>query len=370
LSQSKSKMSDFKLSVIIPVYNQDNFLRGCLNSVVAQTLRGIEVIIVDDGSTDQSLHIAREFEERYSHFVVIAQKNMGRSAARNRGIDRACGEYIAFLDSDDFIDPDMYNQLFQLAVTENADLVKCGAIPFEDQTRKIIGIRRDFNTFTEITSNEELIKLYLNKEIDRVVWNGIYHRSLFKELRFPDHTNYEDQYVTPNVLANSSKSLFISQNLYYYRKHPGGFTSTNNVSDQIDKVQALNELYRILRNQKLKEDLGADYTRYFYKNVIGYHNSVIYRDPLTLKKNINSITNLIDTEVFEFILARKDLGLREIPFLKLIKSSHYLYFLIQKMFRIREMIFSREYSLKQKDENRFNSEILNQRYSEMVDKYA
>ena len=363
-------MSGFKLSVIIPVYNQDKFLESCLQSVAAQSLESIEVIIVDDGSTDRSPNIAREYEEKYPHFTVISQKNKGRSAARNTGLDKADGSYIAFLDSDDFVDPKMYEYLFEAAVSADADLVKCGAILFDDQSREFLNIRRDFDSFTEITSHRELLKLYLNKKIDRVVWNGIYRHGLFENLRFPVNTEYEDQYVTPKVIASTNKYLFIDKNLYYYRKHPGAFSHSTRVSDQIDKVQALNELYRILRNQKLLEDLGAEYSRYFNKNVIGYHNQVIYREPLALKKNCYSIANLIDNEAFEFVLRNEHLTEEEKQFLQIMRRSHYLYFLVQKLSRVKDIALRGDALSKVTKEENIDSFQSNERYKKMIKQYA
>ena len=137
-------MSEYNLSVIVPVYNGDKFLKGCLESIASQTLDNIEVIIIDDGSTDDSAAIARSFGERYSHFKVVNQQNSGRSAARNTGLNRARGKYIAFVDADDFIDPLMYEKLFKTAAERQSEEVRCGAVQFDDTSGRIIKHRREF----------------------------------------------------------------------------------------------------------------------------------------------------------------------------------------------------------------------------------
>src|SRR6056297_2118486 len=109
-------MNACNLSVIVPVYNGEKYLKSCLESLAVQTLDNMEVIIIDDGSTDDTTDIARTFEETYRHFRVVRQQNSGRSAARNRGLDMAKGEFIAFVDADDFLDPMMYKKLFSTAV--------------------------------------------------------------------------------------------------------------------------------------------------------------------------------------------------------------------------------------------------------------
>ena len=248
------QMYDYNLTVIVPVYNGEKYLKSCLESLAAQTLENIEVIIIDDGSTDDSANIARSFEESYSHFTVFKQQNSGRSAARNRGLDMAKGEFIVFVDADDFLDPLMCEKLFDVAVERESKEVRCGAVQFEDQTGRILKHRREFGAFTEINSTENLLKAYLEKIIDRVVWNGIYHRSLFETVRFPVGKEYEDQYMTPELLGKTNKYIYIPYSYYYYRKHPEAFTNSESISpdSKANKVQSLNTLYHLMQQRQQK----------------------------------------------------------------------------------------------------------------------
>lgn len=119
-------MKEIKVSIIIPVFNTEKYLRRCMDSVMNQTLTDIEIICVDDGSTDQSLQILNEYSQKDDRVIVVHKENEGPTAARKTGLDRAVGEYVGFVDSDDWIEADMYESLYQIAVTYDTDLVTCG----------------------------------------------------------------------------------------------------------------------------------------------------------------------------------------------------------------------------------------------------
>ena len=114
-----------KVSIIVPVYNVESYLDKCLNSLVNQTLKDIEIIVINDGSTDNSQKIIDKYSKKYKNIINITKENGGVSEARNLGLEKASGEYIGFLDSDDWIEPDMYELMYQKAKTENFDIVAC-----------------------------------------------------------------------------------------------------------------------------------------------------------------------------------------------------------------------------------------------------
>ena len=122
-----------KVSVILPVYNVSDYLRQCMDSIVGQTLKDIEIICVDDGSTDDSLAILKEYEAKDQRVKVIQQANAGAGAARNKGLEIATGEYLSFLDSDDFVDVNMYEQLYLKAKAKDIDVVYCNCNIYKDK---------------------------------------------------------------------------------------------------------------------------------------------------------------------------------------------------------------------------------------------
>jgi glycosyltransferase involved in cell wall biosynthesis len=366
-------MSDYNLTVIVPVYNGEKYLESCLESIAVQTLENMEVIVIDDGSTDDSADIARSFEEKYNHFAVVRQQNSGRSAARNTGLNRAKGKFIAFLDADDFLDPSMYEKLLQTAAERQSEVVRCGAVQFDDASGRIIKHRREFHAFTEITTTENLLKAYFDKRIDRVVWNGIYHSSLFKEVRFPEGKEYEDQYVTPELLAHTNKYIYIPNSYYYYRKHPEAFTNAESFTadSKADKVQSLNTLYQIIEEKNLKKELSYHYSRYFYFMILDYHNPTIYNKPGYLRKGHKSIDNLILPEAFEYVLENHHLDQREVSFMRLMRMSHFLFFPIQKVFRVWDLIYRANISTQESNQKEKTVALRNsQNYLKLIEIYA
>jgi len=372
-------MDEYKLTAVVPVYNAEKYLKSCLKSLAAQTLGSIEVIIIDDGSTDKSADIAQYFEDTYSHFKLVKQQNSGRSAARNKGLNLAKGSYISFVDADDFLDPQMYEKLFTAAVEQESKEVRCGFVQFEDKTGRILKHRREFGIFTEINSTENLLKAYFENTIERVVWNGIYHRSLFETVCFPTGKEYEDQYVTPQLLVQTNKYIYLPYNYYYYRKHPEAFSNTESTSASAmaDKVQSLNMLYELIEDSKLKKELSYQYSRYFYFEIFNYHKPSIYRYHHRyqgyLQKNRKSIDSLIISEAFEFVLEQNHLDRRERFFMRLMRQSrsHFLLYPVQMLFRVWDLIFRADNS---PDIHGQRVEIYttdnNQRYRKMIELYG
>lgn len=331
-------MSDVQLSVIIPVYNVENYLNACLQSVAAQSVNNIEVIIINDGSTDGSLKIAQKFAEENSNFKLITQENKGLSAARNRGLETAVGEYIAFLDSDDFIDPNMYQSLLDIAHQSKSDMVKCGSVVFNDESKEIIRIKDDFQSFQRIDAINLRFRKYLKRHIDISVWSGIYHKSLFKQIRFPEGVCYEDHYVTPKLLSLAKSLIFVPDLYVYYRQRSGAITSSFSPTKRIQKLASLNALFNQLKAQGIQKELSKEFTDYFFYTLVNYHNSMIYNAPKLLKKNKYSFVNIIDKEVLDFIIAKNHLCRQESLFFRIMIISHFLYHSAYKINRVMEIL--------------------------------
>lgn len=209
------------LSIIVPIYNVEAYLRRCLDSIVSQTIIDKEVILVDDGSLDESGKIADEYAAQYSYIEVIHQKNAGLSAARNIGIDRAQGKYIAFIDSDDYIEINMYQELLDFMREKNADMVK-GGVWYEDEK----GIKETpypENTVRVWNTKEALIELNSYRYFNMSAWGGIFARSLFEDdgrgrgqLRFPVGKLCEDYYLMHQIIARADKVAYTSKPYYHY----------------------------------------------------------------------------------------------------------------------------------------------------------
>ena len=219
------------VSVIIPVYNVAPYLREALDSVLHQTYRNLEIIVIDDGSTDGSSEICDEYAKNDSRIHVIHQPNRGLSAARNVGIDLATGEIIAFLDSDDVYDIDFIDKMLNALLDTGSDLVACkyrffGTKKFKDHLLIKPG------TYNRIFALRALVDGRLNWSM----WNKIYRRELWDEVRFPVGHVYEDVATAYKLLKKCRLIAVIDESLYFYRDRQGSITHTlskENVRDLI-----------------------------------------------------------------------------------------------------------------------------------------
>ena len=218
------------ISVVIPVYNVAPYLREALDSVIQQTYHQLEIIVVDDGSTDGSEIICEEYRSD-SRIQIIHQENRGLSSARNAGLDRATGEYIAFLDSDDAFHPDFIRLM--LEAIEGVDVAVCQyeVHQLKMNTRCWIEPRAKKGFY----NRAEALRALVDGKINVSVWNKLYRKDLWNEIRFPEGHNYEDIDTTFRIFDQCRKLNFVDYPLYLHRKHPGSITETisrKNIEDR------------------------------------------------------------------------------------------------------------------------------------------
>lgn len=243
-----------KVSVIVPVYNVEQYLRKCLDSLVNQTLQDIEIIVVDDGSTDSSSDIIKEYAEKYKNIKCYKKENGGLSDARNYGMQYAQGKYIAFLDSDDYADINLYKEMYEKALKEDADIVECNFYwSYPKKSKKDIG--------EKYFSKKEMI------EKARVVaWNKLYKKEILDEanIEFPKGLRYEDVEFFYKLVPYIQRVSFIKEPLIYYTQRKTSIANTQNektkdiftVLDNVIEYYKEKNLY-----EKYKEVLEFTYTR-------------------------------------------------------------------------------------------------------------
>ena len=226
-------MSTPLISVIIPVYNVEKHLRRCLDSVIAQTYQKLEIICVDDGSIDDSGKICDQYAVRDARIKVIHQENQGLSAARNRGIDAADGEYIAFVDSDDYILEDMFERLYIALTCFNTMYVTCG-FNAVDPDGKIL----DAHAVDEVqkyTGEEALYRHYFHPngaENYVTAWGKLYSKTLFSELRFKRGICFEDIQMMPYLLLRAKDVVLIPYVGYNYVQNNGSIMNIQEKAHQ------------------------------------------------------------------------------------------------------------------------------------------
>lgn len=243
-----------KLSAIIPVYNVENYLIDCLDSVCKQTLTDIEIICINDGSTDTSLEILKEYSSKDSRIKIITKENGGQATARNLGIEEAQGEYIAFVDSDDFIEPTMFEKLYTKAKDNNLDIAMCKIATYDNQTKEIkdnvwyymLGVFRDFEK--DIFNHKDTKEFTCHIAV--TPYNKIYKTTLLKEnnIIFPEGLIFEDEKFFYDTYLRAKRVSIVDEFLYYYRINRKGSTvdtiKDNDFSDIIPISKLIRETFK------------------------------------------------------------------------------------------------------------------------------
>jgi glycosyltransferase involved in cell wall biosynthesis len=203
------------ISIVIPCYNAESTLEKCLNSVLNQEYRDLEIIIIDDGSTDGTSQIIESFKQKDSRIISCYQNNSGVSKARNLGISKAKGNYICFVDSDDWVETNYCSTLLSLLKSENADISMVEAL-YENSKGENVFNKREFGEFS-FTKERALELLLEDKELQSHPWAKLYKRELFQNISFPEKLQaFEDYYTIFKVFNNASKIVRSNDKLYHY----------------------------------------------------------------------------------------------------------------------------------------------------------
>ncbi len=207
-------MSQYKLSIIAAVYNLENYLPRCLDALVNQTLQEIEILCVDDGSTDSAPQIIDEYAKKYPNKVkAFHKKNGGEFTTRNYGLERACGEYVTFVDTDDFVEPNWAEKLYNAAKENNADLAVCGFERIDLDTGKVVSTNMtNFGNSVKEINNEDDFMLFINP----APWNKIYKLEKVKDLRFLNFRGFNDMIFLTSSYTKIKKVAFVPDILYHY----------------------------------------------------------------------------------------------------------------------------------------------------------
>lgn len=270
------------VSVIVPIYNVENYVKKCLDSLAAQTLEDVEFILIDDGSTDNSSKIADQYSSD-PRFHVFHTENRGLSAARNYGIDQSHGEYLMFVDGDDWVAPDFCRIPYETAITNNADLVI-----FQEYRVKKEKTQKKKNTGNCHTGNiDNLIAIKFGSN---VAWNKLYKRKLFDSIRYPEGKVYEDIATTYKLVHIAKRIYMIDNYLYYHIVRKGSITNTRSSLYCADFFMAAKKRYEDMVSYGYPEDILRPI---LWSAAIGY---LIHRQPCNEDMYIQS-SQIVDSIV-------------------------------------------------------------------------
>ncbi|MEG0826008.1 MAG: glycosyltransferase [Bacilli bacterium] len=271
-----------KVSIIVPVYNVEQYIDKCLNSLVNQTLKEIEIIVVNDGTKDNSQIIIDKYKNKYSIIKSFIKENGGLSDARNYGMTKARGKYIAFVDSDDYIDITMYEKLYKKAISKNFDITICDC--YSSLNNKLTFI--DSNIKNDLLNKQQIKQCFIN--IYPTAWNKLYKKELLNNISFKKGVWYEDVEFLYRLLPRVKTVGVVKEPLYYYLQRDGAITSQVNekIYHYIDNWNGILDYYKT--NNLLNEyynELEYSYVRYIYAT---FMKRVLSFDYENYKKALNT----------------------------------------------------------------------------------
>ena len=242
------------LSVIIPIYNVEKYLDKCILSVINQTYTNLEIILVDDGSKDASRLICDKYAKQDNRIIVIHKENAGLSSARNKGLDVAKGEYIAFLDSDDYISEEMYEKLIDVIEFNNCDIAACAVQSVLENGQVINKINYD-NSLSLLSMPEVITDLYGQTKVRFEVWNKVFTRQIIGKTRFILGQIYEDVNFDRLVFTRITKYGFLNTPLHFYLTKREGNTNSYFSEKKLNIYNELDKFIETVKELNLSEDI-------------------------------------------------------------------------------------------------------------------
>lgn len=265
-----------KISLIIPVYNSEKYLKKALDSVLNQTFKDFEIIAINDGSTDSSLDILKNYEKRFKNFTIINQTNKGVGIAKNVGIKAAKGDYIVFLDSDDFISCDYLEVLYKLSDENDADISCCNFNFYSDHN---VNFPMPFSCKTGLYSSEKALKkLILDVTIHHFSWGKLYKRSLFLENNIEFYNMYfEDVATCPKLFYLAKKVAITNKSMYFYRRHRKSIVSSMNSAQINDLTVSVGILRNFLESKNVYKKYKTPFRLYALRIEFQIYCLLIYK---------------------------------------------------------------------------------------------
>ena len=260
-------MERIKVSIIIPAFNSKKYIVRCVESAINQTLKEIEIIIVNDGSTDNTLDLIKNLALKDDRLIVINKKNGGLSSARNAGLDVAKGEYIQHLDGDDWIELKACEEVYQYASKNNVDIVVCDY--YRDNDAGGVKYIRDLKSEKNISSSEEYLIYFFQRKTTPAVWNKLIKKELYENIRHPEELfQGEDVAVMPRLILGARKIEKLNQAFVHYIVNPNSITN----------FETTKRMYQLFE--------AYDMIEYFLKKSGKYK---VFKDYLMLMRYINFI---------------------------------------------------------------------------------
>lgn len=276
-----------EVSIIVPVYNVEKYLRECIDSILNQTYKDFELILVNDGSQDKSGEICNEYQSKYKNIIVVHQDNQGQAASRNHGVNISRGEWITFIDSDDVVHPDMLQFLFKAAIESNAGMAVTERIKGENVSA-VFFQPYVFMCSTEIVNPERLEYYYDNHRF--YYWApfpSIIKKCILQSIPFPEGKVYEDNAIGCQLLYQAKTIAIVPHVMYFYRENPNGTMNQPLTVKKLDYLWALEEQIKFYENVKCVK-MCKKISRDLIESVLYYYNQCEQERNQALSKTVKA----------------------------------------------------------------------------------
>ena len=343
-----------KISVIIPVYNVEKYLEPCLDSVINQTFKDIEIICVNDGSTDNSRKILEEYKDKDSRIIIVDKENGGLSSARNSGMKVATGEFLSFIDSDDWVELTMLEKLYKNITSLNTDISICAVHQFDETTQKIDDTVPYFtleffdNSFDNRAFSYEDTKPFL-MDVCVMAWNKLYRKSLIDECNatFPEGLIWEDGPFFFSIYFKAKRVSIVRDFLYYYRINRKGSIVQKGGKQFIDIIDVVELMYNSIKNLPCFDEIKYEF---YYRKIddIVYRYDLIddiYKDEFSRKLRTKKF--LFDDKIFDSVIVENNFPFAYRRLLDITDKFHKLKAHLNKykvkwMYKVMQILYTEE----------------------------
>ena len=314
-----------KNSIIVPIYEVEPYLRKCIDSILNQTFEEFELLLIDDGSPDRCGDICDEYAKKDNRIKVIHKENGGQASARNIGLDVARGEYIGFVDSDDWIEPDMYKILYNLAINNDAE-ISCISSKIIYPNKEIL---RETSTLKKFIKKDAMKEVIRGKFFDEVVWTKLFKKEILQNLKFKEGIKYEDTEFCYRAIDKCTKLIYLGKCLYNYLIRKGSTMDIAKREISIDYIYIYNEMYIFYKKEY------SEYKDMVLLRLVDCSLEILNK---IIEQNLISETKFLETKnllnkYFFEILKLKKLNKNIKILLILLKINSLLYIKIVKILR-------------------------------------
>lgn len=302
------------ISIIVPVFNGEKYLRPCVDSILAQTYQNWELLLIDDGSTDGSATICDEYAKR-ENVMVVHKQNEGQAIARNEGLKRAKGQYISFIDCDDWLSPEMYAVLMESIVSHQCEIAICGF--FEEY----VSFRKEINNDSSVTvfSGQDAARRILQGKIGSYLWSMLFKRDVLVE-PIPNLRYYEDHAVIFKWMLHAEKVVVLHRPLYHYRQLLGSSLHRNNPEKERQYFEAIKERYYYIKEKEPLPGWEAENRRLYIRGCIKLAKDVARSANFGAQQQ-QLIGDLRD-EIGHFLpIGKKEVGLKNLIRLRILMAD-------------------------------------------------